>query len=270
MSKNEHASETAALSGTGPQEACEPEPCTAADGILHDIESVRLAPEVIDRYQNQTCTSVAGEQYRLIRTRVVHHPANPRTLLISSPGTGDGKTTTAISLAFVLALRGGARTLLIDGDLRRSSVMKSLHIPARPGFADVLRGTASLAQALISCEQNPRLCILGAGINRSGATELLDTAHCQEWMETARSLFDYIVLDAPPVASVADYELLQRLADGVIIIVRPGHTERNACENALASIPPEQLLGVVVNDSREWPFWKAPHGYYLYSSGTPA
>jgi capsular exopolysaccharide synthesis family protein len=229
------------------------------------IASVRLASQFADDLIHNTGVSMAGEQYRLIRTRIVHDDRRPRTILVSSPGTGDGKSTTSINLAYVLALREGARTLLIDGDLRRPSVGQFLGIPERPGLTDVLRKGVSAATAMLSCEQNPKLHVMTAGTARHNVTELLDTPSLKRFMSLARTSFDFVIIDAPPVGAVADYELLQACVDGVVLVVRPSNTDRLSCATVFQTVPAELLLGAVVNCSQDWPFWRIPQSYYDYA-----
>src|SRR5260221_3186449 len=79
-----------------------------------------------------------GEQYRIIRTRIVQHPKRPRIVVVSSAGSGDGKTVTAINISGALSLRDNANVLLIDGDFRRAGVSSMLGLPAEPGLANTL------------------------------------------------------------------------------------------------------------------------------------
>jgi protein-tyrosine kinase len=182
---------------------------------------------------------------------------------VSSATPGDGKAVSAINIASILALRD-SNVLLIDTDLRRSSVAKVLGIPNTPGLGDVLSDRSALQNAVIRTEHNPNLYILTAGNRTANPAELLDSARWRTLCATVRDHFDFVILDAPPVAAVADYELLQAACDSVVLIVRPDHTDKSMCMQALGLVPEDKLLGVVVNCAYEWFLSKTHHSYEYY------
>lgn len=208
----------------------------------------------------------AAEQYRIIRTKIHHHPEQPRVLLVSSPMPGDGKTITAVNLAGVLALQEDLRVLLVDCDFRRSSLTKLLGLDAgsSAGLSEVLRGHASLESSLVSIERFPNLYVLPPGDPNPNASELLSTANWQILLERFRREFRFTIFDAPPVGIVADYELLQLACDGVVLVARPNHTNRQLWRKALETVPKSKQIGVILNCVEEWFLWKT-HGYYYYS-----
>jgi capsular exopolysaccharide synthesis family protein len=205
----------------------------------------------------------AAEQYRVIRTKILHDVTNPQVIVVSSATSGDGKTVTAINVAASMALKSDSRILLIDADLRFPMIANELDLPSTPGLADILSGQADLDSALIRCEQFPQLFVLAAGTPAPNPSELLDSAGWHDLLREVRSRFTTVILDAPPIATVADHELLQLKADSVILVIRPDHSERAAVLKALDTIPKEKLLGVVLNCVDDWWLWKAPGaGYY--------
>lgn len=208
----------------------------------------------------------AAEQYRIIRTKLRHHPQQPRMLLISSPMSGDGKTVSAANLAGALALQENLRVLLVDCDFRRSSLTKLLGLDASgaPGLSEVLRGEATLESALVSIGQFPNLYVLPPGDPRPNPSELLSTARWEALTELFRREFRFTVFDAPPVGAVADYDLIQLACDGVILVARPDHTNRQLWRRALEVVPKSKQLGVILNCVEDWFLWKT-HGYYYYS-----
>jgi capsular exopolysaccharide synthesis family protein len=212
-------------------------------------------------------STAATEQYRIVRTRILHNNRRTKLLLISSAGPNDGKTVSAINIASVLALRE-AKVLLIDADLRRSSIAAALGIPNKPGLSEVLSGERRLTDVVVQAEQNPNLHILTAGDRTSNPAELLDSPHWRELCSRVRERFDFVVLDAPPIAAVADYELLQASSDSVIVIVRPDHTDKSMCMGAIGLIPEDKLLGVVVNCAFNWVLCKSHHPYEYYGAQT--
>ena len=208
---------------------------------------------------------VAAEQYRIIRTRLIQHPKQPRLVLISSGGPGDGKSVTSVNIAGALSLKTEANVLLMDADFRRPTIHRQLGLPASPGLAEVLAGTANLDDALVRAAQFPNLCVIPAGAPCANPSELLDSARWRALCDELRIRFRYMIADSPPVASVADYELLQATCDGVVLVVRPDHTKRNLCQKALQTIPKEKLIGVVVNCVPKWLLAGAsPYSGYYY------
>lgn len=207
--------------------------------------------------------STAAEQYRIIRTRILHHPKKPKILVITSASSGDGKTVTSINLAAALALKRDGPILLIDADLRRPKVAEMLGLPPLPGLSDVLSGRATLDDALVRTKELPNLWILAAGDGMENPAELLDSQRWRSLIDEVRGRFSYVVLDATPVAAVTDYELVQIVSDGVIVVARPDHTERKHCLQAITTVPKEKLLGLVLNCVENWFLWKAStYGYY--------
>jgi protein-tyrosine kinase len=214
----------------------------------------------------------ASEQYRMIRTKLLQHPASPRMILISSAGPGDGKSVTAINLAGVLSLKTGAKVLLMDSDFRRPAIHTRLGFPQTPGLAGVLTGTCTLEEALIQTEQFPNLTVIPAGESRSNPAELLDSKAWHATCRTVRNAFDYIILDSPPIAAVADSELILAACDGVVIVVRPDHTSRDLCRKAINTIPRNKCIGILLNCVQPWflsgkSYYSGSHYYYQGNKG---
>jgi capsular exopolysaccharide synthesis family protein len=177
---------------------------------------------------------------------------------------GDGKTISAINLAGALALEEDLRVLLVDCDFRRSSLTKLLGLNATPGLAEVLRGETSLEASLVRVEQFPDLYVLPAGEATPNPSELLSTTRWVALTEALRREFRFIVFDAPPVGAVADYDVVQLACDGVALVVRPDHTNRQLCLKTFETVPKEKQIGVILNCVEEWFLWKT-HSYYYYS-----
>jgi capsular exopolysaccharide synthesis family protein len=206
--------------------------------------------------------SRAGEQYRVARTKIIHHPQQPRLIVISSSGPRDGKTVSSVNLAGALALKNEAQVLLIDADLRRASIGSVLGIDNTPGLADVLSGNCALDDAIVRLEQFPNLCVLPGGKAIANPTELLDSANWTALCNTVRRQFKFVIFDAPPIATVADYDLIHAQCDGVILVARPDHTSRKLFMQALDLVPKERLVGVLLNCVRDWFLWKTQDYYY--------
>ena len=105
----------------------------------------------------------AAEQYRILRTNILQHPAQPKVIAISSAAPGDGKTLTSINIAGILAMKSDSRVLLIDADLRRCAVASTLGIETGMGFGDLLKGTCKLKDAVVKLRSPENLYVLPAG-----------------------------------------------------------------------------------------------------------
>lgn len=161
-----------------------------------------------------------------------------QTILISSAVPNEGKTQTAVSLARAFAL-SGKKTLLIDCDLRRPTVHKSLGIEARPGFIDYLSGAAGedALNDLVSVDPATGLSmIVGATGSRTATDSLLDSARLERLLELAQGWFDFIVIDSSPLLPVIDARLLLRYATAAVIVVRWAQTSQQEVRAALSDL----------------------------------
>jgi len=211
------------------------------------ISAAELDPHLVAALAPQ---SLAAEQYRSLRTRIKRAESGRaiRTIVVTSPNKGDGKSLTAANLALAMAQEFQQRVLLIDGDLRRPAVHRLFGVADRPGLTDVLMGGVELNQALINVEQH-HLTLLPAGAIPSHPAELLGSAAMRRVLDTLRSRFDRILIDMPPVAPLADLHILAPMADGLLMIVRAGVTPRPAIERALAGLDTAKVLGLVLNEA---------------------
>jgi capsular exopolysaccharide synthesis family protein len=208
--------------------------------------------------------SLAAEQYRSLRTRVkgAENGRALRTIIITSPNKGDGKSLTAANLGLTMAQEFQQRVLVIDADLRRSSLHRLFGISETPGLSDVLMGGATIEEALVTIPDH-RLTILPSGILPMHPAELLGSAAMRRVIDTLRTRFDRILLDMPPVAPLADVAVAAALADGVLMIVRAGVTPKPAIERALSRLEMSKVLGLVLNDAGDGSgsYGYGPNGY---------
>ncbi len=208
----------------------------------------------------------AVEQYRFVATRIIHHPSAPATIAVSSPGVGDGKTTTAVNLAATLAQASDQNVLLIDGDMRSSMVHACLHVPGSPGLIDVLAGRCSPQEAIFQVAQIPNLCVLPAGSAEGNPTELLGSSRWPALLKTLRLHFSRMIVDCPPVEAVADYDLLATECNSAILVVRPDRTNRFLCARAIEKTR-KKLLGVLLNCAADKGLPREFASYYQRSRG---
>jgi capsular exopolysaccharide synthesis family protein len=226
--------------------------------------SVGLDPRLVAAGAPQ---SLAAEQYRSLRTRVTRAENGRayRTIIITSPNKGDGKSLTAANLALTMAQEFQQRVLLLDADMRRPSVHRLFGISETPGLSDVLMGGATLDDALVAVSEH-RLTVLPSGIIPTHPAELLGSAAMRRVLDTLRTRFDRILIDMPPVAPLADVAIASPMVDGVLMIVRAGVTPKPAIERALSGLDMAKVLGLVLNDAGDT---AATYGYtgYGYAAG---
>jgi len=203
-----------------------------------------------------------GEQYRIARTKIIQHPNQPRLIVVSSAGPGDGKTVNAINLAGALALKNDSQVILVEADMRRPNMASLFGLPAQPGLSEYLGGKCSFGEMIIRVEQFPNLSVVAAGKPCANPTELLDSERWSAACEELRRRSRFVIFDAPPMGTVADYDLIEANCDGVVFVVRPDCTNRKACLESLAGVSRDKLIGVLINCAPDWFLWKTQDRYY--------
>ena len=199
----------------------------------HGTAATRLAltssKEAVETVTQVRPQSQMAESYRALRTSLLlsNLGAPPKVIMVTSARPQEGKTTTSINTAIVLAQKG-VRVLLVDADLRRPSVHKTLGMGPRSGLSNVLTGSATLQQTITISPLVPNLFILPAGTPPPNPAELLASAHMRDLITELREQFDHIVLDTPPTLSVTDAVVLSPRADATILVIRSGQTTKQA------------------------------------------
>jgi len=207
----------------------------------------------------------ASEEYRLIRTRLLQHVTRPTMILVSSGSSGDGKTVTAVNIAGALSLKGDTKVLIVDTDFPRRTVTLVAGIPQGFGLADVLGGRSTLEEAVVRAQQMPNLFILPAGESATNPAELLDSPAWPALCRELRERFEYVVFDSPPVDATPYYGRVEEVCDGVVVVVRPDHTNRSTLSEVLKRVPEQKLLGIVLNCTKKWFLLKDHRSYYGYA-----
>jgi capsular exopolysaccharide synthesis family protein len=225
--------------------------------------SVAASKEAIELITQSRPLSQMAESYRALRTSLLLTSvgAPPKTILITSALPREGKSTTSINTAIVLAQKG-TRVLLIDADLRRPSIHKTLSMGPRIGLSNVLTGGATLQQATVRSSLLPNLYILPAGTPPPNPSELLASAPMFDLLAEVREQYDHIVLDTPPTLSVTDAVVLSTRADAVVLVIRSAQTTKPALRRArdiLAQVG-ARVSGVLLNAVN----LDSPDYYYYY------
>jgi capsular exopolysaccharide synthesis family protein len=192
----------------------------------------------------------AAEQYRALRTRLTHsdHGTPVNVVLVTSPGRREGKSLTAANIGLTMAQDFQRRICIVDADLRHSRLHTLFGLVEGPGLAEVLVGQAALEDALVHLEDQ-QITLLPAGQLSAHPAELLGSATMRHTIDTLRTQFDRVIIDAPPTGPLADLGILAPLVDSVVLVVRAGVTTKPAIQEAVASLGSASLLGVVLNDA---------------------
>jgi len=234
------------------------DPSTAAS-LARPADAVELPPpqtRLVRARPHPTVVSAvrpdseAAEQYRALRTRILHTDTGiaVRILLVTSPAIGEGKSVTAANLGVSLAQSAERRVCLVDANLRAPQLSRLFGLPAQPGLSDVLEGKAGLDAALTRIEGH-NLAILPAGSLSARPAELLGSTAMRRALDDLRLQFDVVVVDAPAVLPVADVGSLVPLVDSVVLVVRAGLTTKTAIRDATAAIGQQAILGMVLNEA---------------------
>lgn len=221
--------------------------------------------------------SLAAEAYRTIRTGILLSQAGepPRTILVTSAQSGEGKTTSSVNLAASLA-SSGATVVLIDADLRRPALGSHLNLDrALPGLVEVITGQKKFEEVAIP-DLIKRITVVPAGRIPPNPAELLGSYEMLSLLERLATEFDYVVVDSPPILPVTDSVVLSRFVDGVVLVVRAASTPRKVAadaKNRLLAVG-SRVLGTILNNvditgGDYYYYNRYYHSYYLKDDELP-
>jgi capsular exopolysaccharide synthesis family protein len=215
------------------------------------------------------------EAFRSLRSSILfmgNGAPNPKTIVISSSIPQEGKSTVSLFLAATLA-RGNARVLLIDADLRRPRLHRTLGRTSGPGLAEVLSRRVPSHDAIVPSGLD-NLSLLPAGRADRNPGELALSAAWPELLADVRSRFDYVLVDSPPVLAVDDVASLAPKTDGVLFVVRGSFTSARLARAATDALRQRQIpvLGLVFNRAVSSPYQRDPYQSYreVYRWDQPA
>ena len=216
-----------------------------------DILAARVEPHLVAITEPR---SPECEQFRSLRTRLLEagERKRMRAFVVTSPGVGEGKTLTALNLGWLMAQTDGVTCLVIDADLRQPCAADYLGIENDRGLSEVLTGETRLTEAIVKLRP-AGLHVLPGGAAREDVAELLSGPRFARLLDEARKLFDYIIIDAPPLGIFTDANLLINRADAALLVVRAFKTRYSNVERLLEQLPREQVLGVVLNRAEAQP-----------------
>jgi len=204
--------------------------------------------------------SFASEQFRTLRGRIdslaTQQPI--KTVALVSPNTGEGKSTAAINLAAVTSMSVGRKVLLIDCDLRRPKIHRSLGVEPAVGLGEVLSGDVQLEEAIVQVD-SVNMDVLPVKTRPGNPSELLASASMRQLLEKAGELYDQVILDTPACLGLPDAKTVSELCDGVVLVVRADSTPRQDVEAVLEVLDQRRVLGLVLNGAD---VGSSPSGYY--------
>lgn len=234
--------------------------------IQVNVESVNPRVVSITHPRSAYC-----EEYRSLRTQILHKSKkrNLQAIVVVSVGPSEGKSITALNLSWLFAQTDGVRALIIDSDLRLPSLASYLGIESKKGLSDVLVGNASLTESIVQLEP-AGLYVLPGGEARSDVAELISGPKFAEILDEARGLFDFVIIDAPPLGIFTDAAVLINLADGALLVVRANQTRYKDIDRILDTLPRERILGTVLNQSEDTLMDESYYKYGLYDKNKPA
>ncbi len=210
----------------------------------------------------------ASEEFRSLRTRLNHMQAQQdlRVIVCTSASPAEGKTFTACNLALAQA-QLELPVLLADLDLRRPVVHQQFQCERTPGFSDFLLGEKSLEECIRHVE-GTNLYILPAGSAVRNPLELLNMRPVRYTLDSFRKVFNWVILDTPPLLFSADANLLATITDGIILVVRIGSTTYDSVVRAIQTLCENNVLGIVANGARAGELY-SKYTYYYTKTDQP-
>jgi protein-tyrosine kinase len=230
----------------------------------------------VNVFINSALTAHGAEQFRTLRSRLYQMRSTQalKTLLVTSSVPAEGKTFVTNNLAQSIVRQPDRRVLIIDADLRCSRLHVPLGAPASPGLTDYLKGEADEA-SIIQNGFDGNLCFIPGGTESSHPSELLSNGRLKALIARMAPVFDWVILDSPPLLPVADSSFLADLVDGVLLVVRAGATPMATAQRSCQELQGRNVVGVVLNavDPAQayGSYYSSAYGYgYGYGSADQA
>ncbi|HTH51453.1 MAG TPA: CpsD/CapB family tyrosine-protein kinase, partial [Pyrinomonadaceae bacterium] len=192
------------------------------DFVSWTVDAERVEPRLVAITQPH---SSYCEEYRSLRTHVLHkgQRSKLKSIVVASVSPSEGKSVTSLNLAWMLAQTDSTNALIIDADLRMPSLADYLGIETDKGLSDVLAGTATLAECIVRLEPSG-LHILPGGEARQDVAELISGPRFQDILTEAKEMFDFTIIDVPPLGIFTDATVLINQADAAVLVVRANRT----------------------------------------------
>jgi len=242
----------------------------ALSGLLEQVEEIPWDPAAEAHLIDATKPNEAPtEEFRSLRTRLNHlQGLQPlRSLVVTSASPAEGKSFTAANLAVVQAHLDSNPTLLCDFDFRRPSLHNLFKVGRAPGLTEYLTGKASLPE-VIKRIRGTNLYIMPAGSAVLNPLELLNLKEVKVLLAKLPGVFNWVILDTPPMLYAADASLLATMTDGTLLVVRLGQSTADSVQRALQGMSHNNVIGVVANGAQrgelynKYSYYKNYYYYY--------
>ena len=223
----------------------------------------RLATRLVTHLKPK---SPYSEAYRSLRTQIQYARSEKpvQTILVSSPGPGEGKSTSVTNLAITMA-QMGSKTILIDSDLRRPVLHSLFDLKRDVGLSNYLVGRAEIEEVIRPTSVD-NLYLISCGILPPNPSELLGSKRMQELIQQLKNEYDYVLFDSPPLIAVTDAVVMAPWVDGVVLVLRSGKTDRDAAVRAFELLRnvKANVLGTLLNDVLPSYMYGSYYYYYYY------
>ena len=199
--------------------------------VVKRVENTKIEPHIVSFHDP---SSPIGEQYKIIRMNIqsLSKTKGYKTFVVTSSISGEGKTVTSVNLAVMMAHDlNNKNILLIDADMRKGKVAKYMGLNKTPGLSEILKGEVDPDDTFVSPNID-NLTIIPSGVTPKNPSELLGSKKMSMVLESLKARFDYIFIDSPPVMPLADPCILGAMADGVIMVVQAGRTQRDMIKHS--------------------------------------
>lgn len=213
------------------------------------VEDIVLDDKLVAYFQP---ASIAAEQFRGLRTFIMRSgqdDRSPKTLLVTSAMAGEGKSLVAINLAIIIATELHSHALLVDCDLRSPSLSRMFGLEEKIGLSDYLAGNAETEDILIKTPID-KLSFISGGSIKENPAELVGSNKMKSLITELKSRYKdrYIIFDSSPVLATTEPTILNKMLDGIIMVVMSGETSRESIARAMKVLEKEKILGVVLNN----------------------
>jgi capsular exopolysaccharide synthesis family protein len=235
---------------------------------FHDFSqhAAQTHPELVTFFDPK---SQVSEAYKGLRTSILFSipKEGGKAIMITSAGPAEGKSLTVANLAVTLAQTGN-RVCILDCDMRKPRLHKLFHLENEEGLSSVLVGKTSLGD-VIRDGLMPGLRIIPCGQRPPNPSELLGSPQMQSLLNELRTIYDYVIMDSPPLAAVTDSVVLARFADGVCLVIKGGETNREVVARGVDLLrnANARILGAVINNidvTRKSYYYYYQYYYYSY------
>lgn len=196
-------------------------------------------------------SSLATEQFRRLRTHIIRPGMtnSPKTIMIASAMSGEGKSLIAINLAIIIAVELQSHALLIDCDLRNPSISRMFGMAEQKGLSNYLIGEAEIPDLLVKTSID-KLTLMCGGTIQDNPVELIGSDKMKSLIQDLKSRYAdrYIILDSSPILATTEPTVLNEMADTILLVVKSGDTPRESIQQALKLLDKSKVMGVILNN----------------------